>query len=74
MVNKPQKTKLSFVVPLTHSESTKIFEKKPDFEVWNSFNKGDETAFNYIYRCYTPVLFSFGRQITGNVDLVKDSI
>jgi RNA polymerase sigma-70 factor (ECF subfamily) len=74
MVNKPQKTKLSFVVPLTHSESTKIFEKKSDLEVWNSFNKGEEAAFNYIYRCYTPILFGVGMQITGNVDLVKDGI
>jgi RNA polymerase sigma factor (sigma-70 family) len=74
MVNKPQKTKLSFVVPLTHAESTKIFEKKSDLEVWNSFNKGDETAFNYIYRCYTPILFNFGMQLTQNEDLVKDGV
>jgi len=74
MVNKPQKTKLSTVISLSHSESTKIFDKKSDFEVWNSFDKGDEIAFNYIYRSYTPILYRFGLQITRNEDLVKDSI
>jgi RNA polymerase sigma factor (sigma-70 family) len=72
MVNKPQKTELSSVISLRHSESTKIFEKKSDLEVWNAFDKGDEMAFNYIYRCFTPIMFSFGIQITKDVDLVKD--
>ncbi|SMD44419.1 RNA polymerase sigma-70 factor, ECF subfamily [Aquiflexum balticum DSM 16537] len=74
MVNKPQTTKLSSVISLRHSESTKIFEKKSDLEVWNAFDKGDEMAFNYIYRCFTPIMFSFGIQITKDVDLVKDSM
>lgn len=72
MVNKPQKTKLSAVISIRHSESTKIFEKKSDLEVWNAFNKGDEMAFNYIYRCFTPIMYSFGIQITKDVDLIKD--
>ncbi|WP_373497177.1 RNA polymerase sigma factor [Aquiflexum sp.] len=74
MVNKPQKTKLSSVISLSHSESTRIFEKKSDLEVWSAFDKGDEMAFNYIYRGFTPIMFSFGIQITNNVDLVKDCI
>lgn len=72
MINKPQKIELSSVISLRHFESTKIFEKKSDLEVWNAFDKGDEMAFNYIYRSFTPVMFSFGIQIAHNVDLVKD--
>lgn len=74
MVNKPQKPDFSPVIPLKHMESTRIFEKKSDLEVWYAFDKGDEMAFNYIYRCFTPAMFSFGIQITKNVELVQDCI
>jgi RNA polymerase sigma-70 factor (ECF subfamily) len=74
MVNKPKKPNPSAIIPLKHTEVIRQFEKKTDPEIWSAFDKGDEMAFNYIYRCYTPAMFNFGHQITPREELVQDCI
>ncbi|EAZ82475.1 RNA polymerase sigma factor [Algoriphagus machipongonensis] len=74
MPNNPKKTISSARISLYNKEVVKIFESKSDLEVWNSFNKGDEMAFNYLYRTYAGVLFQFGCQFSKDQMLVQDSI
>ncbi|WP_020529876.1 RNA polymerase sigma factor [Flexithrix dorotheae] len=45
---------------------------RSDYEIWISFKKGDESAFNLIYRKYTALLFNFGYQYTDNIELIRD--
>ncbi len=61
-------------IPLKHFETVKIYEGKSDPEIWKSFNLGDETAFNYIYRTYVGDLYRYGWQYSKDGDLVKDCI
>lgn len=74
MPNNPKKTISTARISLYNKEVVKIFESKSDLEVWNSFNKGDEMAFNYLYRTYAGVLFQFGCQFSKDQMLVQDSI
>jgi len=48
--------------------------KKSDFELWQAFLAGNNSAFINIYETYFDVLFSYGTRITPNEELVKDSI
>lgn len=57
-----------------HLETIKVFEKKSDCDIWNAFNKGDEQAFNYLYRTYVHELYRFGSQYSRDSSLVKESI
>jgi len=59
---------------LRHSESIKVYESKPDVDIWNAFNKGDEIAFNYIYRMYVKVLFKYGCQMSRDHNHIQDCI
>lgn len=74
MPNNPKMTISTARISLFNKEVVKIFESKSDLEVWNSFNKGDEMAFNYLYRTYAGVLFQFGCQFSKDQMLVQDSI
>lgn len=74
MNNSPKKQSDSTFIPIKHLETIKVFEKKSDCDIWNAFNKGDEMAFNYLYRTYVQDLFQFGRQYSRDSNLVKDSI
>lgn len=74
MPNNPKTTISTAQISLFNKEVVKIFESKSDLEVWNSFNKGDEMAFNYLYRTYAGVLFQFGCQFSKDQMLVQDSI
>lgn len=74
MPNNPNKTSAKAHISLFNQEVVKIFESKSDLEIWNAFNKGDEMAFNYLYRSYASVLFQFGCQFTKDRMLVQDSI
>lgn len=74
MPNNPKTTISTARISLFNKEVVKIFESKSDLEVWNSFNKGDEMAFNYLYRTYAGVLFQFGCQFSNDQMLVQDSI
>ncbi|MBT29795.1 MAG: RNA polymerase subunit sigma-24 [Thalassobius sp.] len=51
-----------------------LFDYKSDREIWLEFKKGNEAAFNHIYRKYTPGLYNFAYQFTRNKDIIKDSI
>jgi len=64
----------STIYPLGHSESIKVYESKSDVDIWNAFNKGDEIAFNYIYRMYVTVLFKYGCQMSRDHNHIQDCI
>jgi RNA polymerase sigma factor (sigma-70 family) len=42
--------------------------------LWESFKKGSESAFIAIYKQYFQILYNYGRQISGDTDLIKDCI
>lgn len=50
------------------------FTKSSDSEIWQSFTRGDESAFAHIYGLQVNALFNFGRQFTDDSELVKDVI
>ncbi len=62
------------IYPIGHSESIKIYESKPDSDIWKAFNGGDELAFNYIYRVYVTVLFKYGCQLCKDQSHIQDCI
>jgi RNA polymerase sigma-70 factor (ECF subfamily) len=74
MNNNPKQQPNSTFIPIKHLETIKVFEKKSDCDIWNAFNKGDEMAFNYLYRTYVQDLYKFGSQYSSDLSLVKDSI
>lgn len=45
-----------------------------DKVLWESFKEGSESAFVDIYNVYFQPLYDFGRQFSGDPDLVKDCI
>ncbi|MDQ1086516.1 MULTISPECIES: RNA polymerase sigma factor [unclassified Siphonobacter] len=45
-----------------------------DLELWNAFRRGDLQAYEAIYRRYAPALFSYGKRLTSDYDLVRDVI
>ncbi|MEX2568193.1 MAG: sigma-70 family RNA polymerase sigma factor [Cyclobacteriaceae bacterium] len=61
-------------IHLNHPEPIQKFENKTDDEVWRAFDKGNELAFNYIYRIYVKVMFRYGSQVTKDGELIKDCI
>ncbi|MFD2035704.1 RNA polymerase sigma factor [Belliella marina] len=74
MTNSTKKQNNQSVILIGHAEAVKQYEKKPDIEIWAAFNKGDEKAFNYIYRFHAPSMFEFGIQITNDIGVVQDCI
>lgn len=74
MNSNPKNQSEAIFFSLKHLETTKVFDKKSDYEIWNAFDQGDEMAFNYIYRAYVKDLFQFGSQYSRDSWLVKDSI
>jgi RNA polymerase sigma-70 factor (ECF subfamily) len=75
---KPKKKEIPspspLVLPLNQSDSLTRFESNTDEEIWNAFNKGNELAFNYIYRLYVRAMFRYGSQITCDSGLIKDCV
>ncbi|SFB31840.1 RNA polymerase sigma factor [Algoriphagus aquimarinus] len=74
MNRNPKEQPNSTFIPSKHLETVKVFEEKSDCDIWNAFNKGDEMAFNYLYRTYVHELYQFGSQYSRDSSLVKDSI
>lgn len=74
MTNKPQTEPEKSYALSRHQETVKLFESKSDQEVWNAFNTGDEMAFNYLFRVYTPILFRYGCQFKVEEAQVEDAI
>lgn len=76
MTAKPQhaNNERILVLPLKHSESIKQYQNKPDSDIWRAFNKGNEPAFNYIYRMYASAMFQYGAQMTRDEHILQDCI
>ncbi len=70
----PRKSNEPTHITLHSQEIVRIFESKSDCEIWAAFNKGDEMAFNYLYRIYAPVLYQYGFQFSRDSSLIQDSI
>lgn len=70
----PKKSTEPTNISLHSKEVVRIFESKPDCEIWAAFNKGDEMAFNYLYRVYAPFLYQFGFQFSNDSSLIQDCI
>lgn len=52
-------------------------QKRLDIEdtvLWNSLRIGNETAYEELYRRYFQVLFSYGKRLIKDEDVVKDAI
>ncbi len=45
-----------------------------DFEIWNLFRSGSDSAFNYIYQKYFNKLYNYGCQFTQDQSLVEDTL
>lgn len=45
-----------------------------DFEIWNLFRAGSDSAFNYIYQQYFDKLYNYGCQFTQDQSLVEDTL
>ncbi|MBU6168730.1 MAG: sigma-70 family RNA polymerase sigma factor [Bacteroidetes bacterium] len=45
-----------------------------DEKLWNDFRSGNKSAFEYIYRTYTGILYNYGFKICQNTMLTKDAI
>lgn len=43
-------------------------------EIWKAFLSGDEKAFSTLYYMYADVLFSYGRKIVNDREMIKDTI
>jgi len=61
-------------VSSSHIEPLEAIKDKTDREIWMAFDKGDELAFNFIYRTYVKRMFHYGSQITNDGELIKDCI
>ncbi len=70
----PKKSSEAKHITLHSQEIVRIFESKSDCEIWTAFNKGDEMAFNYLYRIYAPILYQYGFQFSRDSSLIQDSI
>ena len=70
----PKYAKHAAILPLKHSESIKQYENKPDQDIWKAFNRGDEMAFNYIYRLYAAAMFQYGAQFAADEHVLQDCI
>ena len=54
--------------------SLEFWEHKLDSEIWSSFKKGDEQAFNFLYKKYVQQLFKYGCEFANNREFVKDRV
>ena len=70
----PKYTEHADILPLKHSESIKQYENKPDQDIWRAFNKGNEMAFNFIYRTYASMLLQYGAQFSRDEYILQDCI
>jgi len=45
-----------------------------DFEIWNLFRSGSDSAFDFIYQKYFNKLYNYGCQFTKDQSLVEDTL
>ncbi|MFW5761423.1 MAG: RNA polymerase sigma factor [Cyclobacteriaceae bacterium] len=55
-------------------QSPSAYQNKKDHEIWAEFKSGSRAAFIYIYNTYFDDLYSYARQFTNDLDLIKDAI
>lgn len=55
-------------------DGTNEFPERDECLVWQHFLNGDDQSLIYIYNKYADVLYSYGMQITGQRDLIRDCI
>ncbi|WKN44217.1 RNA polymerase sigma factor [Tunicatimonas pelagia] len=53
---------------------SKHLRNEEDRDLWEDFANGSHQAFSTIYEWYSEELYSYGRHITSDNELVKDSI
>ncbi|MBL3655248.1 RNA polymerase sigma factor [Fulvivirga sediminis] len=58
----------------TKDSATQGVTLLPDEKVWDEFRKGSESAFIAIYNSYFQILYNYGRQLSGDKELIKDCI
>jgi RNA polymerase sigma factor (sigma-70 family) len=51
-----------------------VLSKNQNLLLWNTFRQGNRPAFQRIYELYAKDLVSYGHKITGNVQLIEDSL
>jgi len=61
------------IIEESNSDKSK-YAKQSESQIWHDFKRGDEAAFNYIYRRYVNDLYNFGCNLTTRVNLVQDAI
>src|SRR5690606_4819293 len=49
-------------------------DEMTDVEAWARFRKGEEMAFEWLYRRYFKSLAGYGLKLTANMDAVEDAI
>lgn len=52
----------------------KNYQITPDSKLWSTFLKGDEAAFNHIYKNHVRQLYRYGLNFSQDGNLVKDCI
>jgi RNA polymerase sigma factor (sigma-70 family) len=57
-----------------HQANPASFSGKDDHEIWTAFKKGNRLAFIHIYNTYFDELYSYARQFTNDIELIKDAI
>ena len=45
-----------------------------DYQLWEDFKKGEQTALSQIYQLYVDSLYRYGKKFSPDSDLVKDTI
>lgn len=74
MMPNPKYNQYAAISSLKHSGCIKQYENRTDQEIWKAFSKGNEAAFNYIYRIYAPALFQYGGQFSKDEANLQDCI
>jgi RNA polymerase sigma factor (sigma-70 family) len=52
----------------------KIITIISDAEIWTAFKKGEEQAYEYIYKKYAPILLNYGQHLVKDRQLVEDCL
>lgn len=70
------KTPINYFITYLTTRGISIMTDKRfiDTDLWSRFKAGDRPSFELIYRSHVRALFSFGRQLIDDEDLVSDSI
>ena len=55
-------------------KSTQLISERKDKELWQAFKRGDQQAFEQIYRSFFPVLANYGSRLTADTQRLEDAI